>query len=161
MLEDATFWVLVALILFTGLVLYLRAPRMITRALDKRGEEINAELDEARKLREEAQAVLAEYQRKAREAEQEAEEIIEQARREGEAFAIDAQRRSDEYVERRTKIAEQKIEQAESVALQEVRSLSVDLAIAAAERVLAGKVKGAEAERLVTEAIAEAKTRLH
>ena len=161
MLEDATFWVLVALILFIGLVLYLRAPRMITRALDKRAEEINAELDEARKLREEAQSVLAEYQRKAREAEQEAEEIIEQARREGAAFAVDAQRRSDEYVERRTKIAEQKIEQAETVALQEVRSLSADLAIAAAERVLAGKVKGAEAERLVSEAIDEAKARLH
>lgn len=161
MFEDATFWVLVALILFLALVIYLRVPRMVTGALDKRAEAITSELDEARKLREEAQSVLAEYQRKAREAEQEAEEIIEQARREGAAYAVDAQRRSDEYVARRTKIAEQKIEQAESVALQEVRSLSADLAIAAAERVLAAKVTGAEAERLIADAISEAKSRLH
>ena len=161
MFEDASFWVLVALILFVGLVLYLRAPRLVTNVLDRRGEEITAELDEARKLREEAQSLLAEYQRKAREAEQEAEEIIEQARREGESYAADAHQRSDEYVARRAKIAEQKIVQAETVALQEVRSLSADLAIAAAERVLAGRVQGAEAERLVTEAINEAKERLH
>ncbi len=161
MLEDPAFWVLVALIIFLAIVLYIKAPRLVTGALDRRAEAVSKELDEARKLREEAQALLAEYQRKAREAEQEAEEIIEQARREAAAYATEAQRKSDEYVERRAKIAEQKISQAETVALQEVRSLSADLAIAAAERVLAAKVKGAEAAKLVTEAIDEAKARLH
>jgi F-type H+-transporting ATPase subunit b len=161
MFEDAAFWVLIALLLFLGLVLYLRAPRMVTQALDKRAEGIKNELDEARKLREEAQSVLADYQRKAREAEQEAEEIVEAARREAAAYATEAVRRTDEYVARRTKIAEQKIAQAETVALQEVRSLSTDLAIAAAERILTAKVKGAEAEKLISEAISEAKARLH
>jgi F-type H+-transporting ATPase subunit b len=161
MFEDATFWVLIALILFIGLVVYLRAPQMITRALDKRAQDIKTELDEARKLREEAQSVLADYQRKAREAEQEAEEIIDAARREATAYAAEAVERTDEYVARRTRIAEQKIAQAETVALQEVRSLSTDLAIAAAERILMSKVKGAEAEKLISEAISEARKRLH
>jgi F-type H+-transporting ATPase subunit b len=161
MFEDATFWVLIALILFIALVIYLRAPRLVTQALDKRAEAVKTELDEARKLREEAQSVLADYQRKAREAEQEAEEIIDAARREASAYAAEAVQRTDEYVERRTKIAEQKIAQAETVALQEVRSLSTDLAIAAAERILTAKVKGAEAEKLISEAIDEAKARLH
>ena len=161
MFEDATFWVLIALILFIGLVIYLRAPRLVTQALDKRANDIKAELDEARKLREDAQSVLADYQRKAREAEQEAEEIIDAARREASAYAAEAVQRTDEYVARRTKIAEQKIEQAETVALQEVRSLSTDLAITAAERILKAKVKGAEAEKLISEAISEAKNRLH
>jgi len=161
MFEDATFWVLIALILFIALVIYLRAPRLVTQALDKRAEAVKTELDEARKLREEAQSVLADYQRKAREAEQEAEEIIDAARREASAYAAEAVQRTDEYVERRTKIAEQKISQAETVALQEVRSLSTDLAIAAAERILTAKVKGAEAEKLISEAIDEAKARLH
>jgi F-type H+-transporting ATPase subunit b len=161
MFEDATFWVLIALILFIGLVIYLRAPRLVTKALDKRADDIKAELDEARKLREDAQSVLADYQRKAREAEQEAEEIIDAARREASAYATEAVQRTDEYVARRTKIAEQKIEQAETVALQEVRALSTDLAITAAERILKAKVKGAEAEKLISEAISEAKNRLH
>jgi F-type H+-transporting ATPase subunit b len=161
MFEDATFWVLIALILFIALIVYLRAPQLVTKALDKRARDIKTELDEARKLREEAQSVLADYQRKAREAEQEAEEIIDAARREASAYAAEAVQRTDDYVARRTKIAEQKIAQAETVALQEVRSLSTDLAIAAAERILTSKVKGAEAEKLISEAISEAKKRLH
>jgi F-type H+-transporting ATPase subunit b len=161
MFEDATFWVLIALILFIGLIVYLGAPQMITKALDKRAQDIKTELDEARKLREEAQSVLADYQRRAREAEHEAEEIIEAARREASAYAAEAVQRTDEYVARRTRIAEQKIAQAETVALHEVRSLSTDLAIAAAERILTSKVKGAEAEKLISDAISEAKKQLH
>ncbi len=161
MLEDTSFWATVALLLFIGVLLYFRVPRMITSALDSRADKISSELDEARRLREEAQAVLAEYQRKAREAEQEAEEIIEQAKREAAAYAEEAMRRTDEYVERRTKLAEQKIEQAEAGALQEVRSLSAELAIEAAQRILTKKVTGEEADKLVSEAIDEAKARLH
>lgn len=161
MFEDATFWATVALVGFIGVLLYFKAPKMIAGALDRRAEAISKELDEARKLREEAQSVLADYQRKAREAEQEAEEIIEQAKREAAAYAAEAVQRTDEYVARRTKIAEQKIAQAESVALQEVRSLSAELAISAAQRILADKVTGAEADKLITDAIAEAKARLH
>jgi F-type H+-transporting ATPase subunit b len=159
--EDLSFWALVGLIIFIGIVLYFRVPKMVAGILDKRAETIRNELDEARRLREEAQGLLAEYQRKAREAEHEAEEIIEQARREAVAYAADAVRKTDEYVARRTKIAEQKIVQAEAQALQEVRGLSTDVAIAAAERILRAKVAGTEAERLVTGAINEVKARLH
>ena len=161
MFESETTWVLIALVMFIGVLFYFKVPRMITDVLDRRADAISEELDEARKLREEAQSVLADYQRKAREAEQEAEEIIELARREASSYAAEAAQRTDEYVTRRTNIAEQKIAQAESVALREVRSMSADLAVAAAERILAAKVKGAEAEKLVAEAIAEAKARLH
>ena len=161
MLEDATFWAFVALVLFLGLMVYLKVPGVVTAALDKRAETIRKELDEARRLREEAQALLAEYQRKGREAETEAEEIIDQAKREADALGKEAGRRLDEYVASRTKLAEQKIAQAETVALHEVRALSADLAISAAERILTAKVAGTEAAKLVADAIGELKTRLH
>jgi F-type H+-transporting ATPase subunit b len=161
MLETDTFWALAGLILFVGVLLYFKVPGLLTAALDRRADAVRNELDEARRLREEAQAVLAEYQRKARDAEHEAEEITEQARREAAAYAAEAVQRTDEYVARRTKIAEQKIAQAETMALQEVRALSADLAIAAAERILTAKVAGTEAAKLVSDAIGELKTRLH
>jgi F-type H+-transporting ATPase subunit b len=161
MFETDTFWALVGLILFVGVVLYFRVPRLVASSLDKRAATIKNELDEARRLREEAQALLAEYQRKAREAEHEAEDIVQQARREAAAYATEAMQRTDEYVARRTKIAEQKIAQAESVALNEVRALSAELAVAAAEQILKAKVTGPDAEKLVADAIGEVRTRLH
>lgn len=161
MLADASFWALVALVLFFAVIIYFRAPGAITASLDKRSEAIRTELDEARRLREEAQALLAEYQRKAREAEQETEEIISQARREADAYAAEARQRTDEYVERRTRLAEQKIAQAEAQALAEVRSRSVDVAIAAAERILSERVTGKEAEALVSRSIDEVKAKLN
>ena len=161
MLETDTFWALVGLILFIGVVIYFKVPGIVASFLDKRAIGIKNELDEARRLREEAQALLAEYQRKAREAEQEAEDIVQQAKREAAAYATEAMQRTDEYVTRRAKIAEQKIAQAESVALHEVRTLSAELAVSAAERILKAKVAGADAEKLVADAIGEVRTRLH
>ncbi|MCW5695880.1 MAG: F0F1 ATP synthase subunit B [Bauldia sp.] len=161
MFEDPAFWALVALILFLALLVYLKVPGQLAGALDKRAEGIKRELDEARRLRDEAQTLLAEYQRKAREAEREAEDIIDQARKEAAAFADEAKRKSEEQVARRTQMAEQKIGQAEAQALLEVRSLSADLAIAAAERILMAKVEGTTAQKLVADAIGEVKARLH
>jgi F-type H+-transporting ATPase subunit b len=161
MLEDATFWALVALVIFLGLMIYLKVPGMVTSTLDKRAVTIRAELDEARKLREEAQALLAEYQRKGREAETEAEEIIDQARREAEAIAGEATRRLEEYVASRTRMAEEKIAQAEAQAIQEVKSLSADVAIAAAEKILGAKVKGAAADALISRSISDVKSKLN
>jgi len=145
-LEDAAFWALIALILFFALVLYLKVPAMLGGILDSRVDAIRKELDDARKLREEAQAVLAEYQRKAREAEGEAVEIVDQAKREAEALSIEAARRIEDYVASRTRLAEQKIAQAESQALQEVQALSADVAVAAAERILTARAKGKTVE---------------
>ncbi len=158
---EAPFWALVSLIIFLGIVVYLKVPGQLTSSLDKRAQGIRDELDQARKLREEAQALLAEYQRKAREAEAEAEEIIDQAKREAEALAGEAQKRMEEYVVSRTRMAEQKIAQAEAQAIQEVRALSADVAVAAAETILAGQVKGEAGAALIDEAIGEVKAKLN
>jgi F-type H+-transporting ATPase subunit b len=158
---DAPFWALVSLIVFLAIMVYLKVPGMVIAFLDKRAETIRDELDQARKLREEAQALLAEYQRKAREAESEAEEIVDQARREAEALAVEAKRRMEDYVASRTRLAEEKIAQAEAQAVQEVRALSADVAIAAAEKILAARVKGEAGDRLIARAIDDVKTKLH
>jgi F-type H+-transporting ATPase subunit b len=161
MLEDPTFWALVGLILFFVLIIYMKVPGKLTAALDNRAETIRAELEQARKLREEAQALLAEYQRKAREADAEVEEIIDQARREAEAFGAEAKKRVEDYVVSRTRMAEGKIAQAEAQAIREVRALSADVAIGAAQRILAARARGAAAEGLINQAIDDVKSKLH
>lgn len=161
MLEDPTFWALVALIIFLGAMVYLKVPGMVTSALDKRANTIREELDGARRLREQAQALLADYQRKGREAETEAEEIIEQAKREAEALAAESGKRLEEYVANRTRQAEEKIAQAEAQALQEVRALSAEVAISAAEKILGAKVKGSAANTLIARSIGEVKSKLN
>ncbi len=158
---EAPFWALVSLIIFLGIVVYLKVPGQLAAGLDKRAQGIRDELEQARKLREEAQALLADYQRKAREAEAEAEDIIDQAKREAEALAAEAQKRMEEYVAGRTRLAEQKIAQAEVQALQEVRALSADVAVAAAERILAARVKGEAGVALIDKAIGEVKAKLN
>jgi F-type H+-transporting ATPase subunit b len=160
-LEDATFWAFVGFVLFFAIVIYLKVPGMLAAGLDKRAETIRGELDQARKLREEAQALLAEYQRKAREAASEAEEIVEQAKREAEALSAEAKKRMEDYVASRTRMAEQKIAQAEHQALQEVKALSADVSIAAAETILSAKVKGEAGAALVSRAIGDIRGKLN
>jgi F-type H+-transporting ATPase subunit b len=161
MLEDATFWALVGLVLFFALIVYLKVPGMIASSLDDRAAAIRDELEVARKLREEAEALLADYKRRAAEAEGEAASIVEHAKREAEALTVEARRRMEEYVTSRTRLAEQKIAQAETQAVQEVRALSADVAIAAAEKLLAARVKGETAAALVEKAIGDVKSRLN
>ncbi|MEO1397257.1 MAG: F0F1 ATP synthase subunit B, partial [Pseudomonadota bacterium] len=139
---DSTFFAFVGLILFLGLVAYLKVPGMIGRNLDSRSDKIKNDLEEARTLREEAQQLLAEYQRKRKEAEKEAEEIIASAGREAAALKKESERKMDEYVTRRTMLAEQKIQQAESQAVADVRAASVDVAVQAAEAVIGAKLTG-------------------
>lgn len=160
-LHEPKFWVLVAFVLFALILLYNRVPSMIGKMLDQRAHAIKKELDEARRLREEAQALLADYQKKAREAENEAKSIIEQAQREAEAMAADTQRSLKESLERRTKMAEDKIARAEAQALSEVRATAVDTAIAAAEQLLQGRAAGAEAASLIDQSIRELKGKLN
>ncbi len=161
MLSDAAFWALVGLVIFLGLMVYVKVPGLITGALDKRADTIRDELEQARSLREEAQAVLAEYQRRAREAEGEAEEIIDQATREADAIAVEAGHKLEEYVASRTRQAEQKIAQAEAQAVQEVLTLSADVAVAAAERILSHRVTGKLADAQIADAIRDVKARLN
>jgi F-type H+-transporting ATPase subunit b len=158
---DAPFWALVSLILFFAVVMYMKVPGTLGSGLDKRATTIRSELEQAKKLREEAEALLQEYQRKAKSAETEAAGIIEQAKREAVALAAEGKRRIEEYVESRTRLAETKIAQAEQQALQEVRALSADLAVAAAEKLLGERVQGEGANALVARSIADVKTKLN
>jgi len=158
---DAPFWALVSLVLFFAVVIYMKVPGTLGSGLDKRATTIRNELEQAKKLRQEAEALLQEYQRKAKSAETEAAGIIEQAKREAVALAAEGKRRIEEYVESRTRLAETKIAQAEQQALQEVRALSADLAVAAAEKLLGERVQGEGANALVARSIADVKTKLN
>lgn len=158
---DATFWAFVALVIFLGIVVYLKVPGMIAKALDERADRIRNELEEARKLREEAQALLAEYQKKRKEAEKEAAEIVESAKREAEAITAEAKQKTDEYVVRRTAMAEQKIAQAEADAMEQVRNSAVDMAVAAATTIIGKKVTGKTATDLFKKSLDEVKARMN
>lgn len=136
---DATFWALVALIIFFVLIAYLKVPAMITRALDARAGKIRDELETARRLREEAQQLLAEFQRRRKEAEKDAADLVAAAKREADMMLAEAHAKTEDYVTRRTAMAEQKIAQAEREAVNEVRSTAVDIAVEAARRLLAEK----------------------
>jgi F-type H+-transporting ATPase subunit b len=161
MLATPEFWVLISFILFIGLLVYLKVPAKVATMLDERAARIAKELDEARRLREEAQGLLAEYQRKRRDAEKEAEAIIAQAREEAEVFAVETRQKFSEMIERRVRIAEEKIAQAEVQAVKDVRSAAADLAIAAATRIIAEDVQGERADQLVEASIADLKNRLN
>lgn len=158
---DATFWAFISLILFLALVAYLKVPGMVAKALDQRADRIRRELEDARALREEAQQLLAEYQRKRHEAEQEAAELVTAAKREAEGIVADAKAKTEEYVTRRTTLAEQKIAQAERDAVNEVRARAVDVAVAAASKILSDKVDGQVSGSLFDQSISQLKTKLN
>src|SRR5690606_6891563 len=147
--------------LFFAVVVYFKAPAMIGKALDDRADRIRKELDEARNLREEAQQLLAEYQRKRKEAEQEAAELVEAARREADGIIAEAKAKSEEYVARRTELAEIKIAQAERDAIAEVRSNAVSIAIAAAGKLLQERVDDKVRSDLFRSTLDELKSKLH
>ncbi|MCB1421535.1 MAG: F0F1 ATP synthase subunit B [Nitratireductor sp.] len=158
---DATFWALIALIIFLGVVVYMKVPGMLTKNLDERADKIRNDLEEARRLREEAQELLAEYQRKRKEAEQEASDIVAAAERDAELMAKEAEEKTADFVARRTAMAEQKIAQAQAQAVADVRASAVEIAIAAAGKIVEGKVSGATADKLIKDSIAEVKARLN
>lgn len=159
-LSNPSFWVAVAFFGFLGLILYYQVPALVGKMLDDRADRIRAELDEARRLREEAQALLADYQKKREAAEEEAKAIVEQARREADSLASETRKGLIETLERRSKLAEDKIARAEAQALAEVRSVAVDTAIAAAERILQGQV-GPSGASLVDQSIRDLKGKLN
>jgi F-type H+-transporting ATPase subunit b len=157
---DNSFWALVGLILFLAIIWYVRAPQKVGKSLDDRAVRIREEIEEARELKEEAKQQLAEYQRRRREAEQEAQDILAAAKREAALLLEDARRRNDEYIARRTTMAETKIAQAESDAIAEVRASAVDLAVAAAAKILADR-QASEGDRFVGESIGAVRQHLN
>jgi F-type H+-transporting ATPase subunit b len=158
---DATFWAFIALVIFVGVVIYFKVPGLIGKSLDERAAKIRSELDEAQRLREEAHQLLGEYQKKRKEAEQEASEIVAAAKREAEALVEDAHKKTEEYVARRAALAEQKIGQAERDAVAEVRSIAVDVATEAARTVLAAKVDAKASAELFKDSLKAVQSKLN
>ncbi len=154
-------WVAIAFLIFVAILIKLNLPNRLFKALDDRSARIKAELDEALKLRKEAEGVLAEYRRRQGEAEKTAEAIILNARAEADRMAAEAQAKVEEFVARRTKMAETKIAQAETQALADVRAAAVDAAIAAAEAMLVKTMHGDAAEALVAQGIGDLKAKLN
>jgi len=158
---DQTFFAFVALLIFLALIVYLKVPGMMAKSLDDRADQIRNELAEAKRLREEAQHLLAEYQRKRKEAEAEAAHIVAAAEREAEMLTAEAKKKTEEFVANRTALSEQKIKQAETDAMKAVRSAAVDLAIAAAGSVLAKRADAKIQSDLFQNAVGEVKARLN
>ena len=161
LLLDAETWVALAFLLFLGVLAYVGVPKLIAKSLDERGARIRAELDEARRLKDEAAALLAEYQRKRGEAESEAQGIVAGARAEAERLAVEAKAKVEDFVSRRTQIAETKIAQAEAQALADVRAAAADAAVAAAEKILSEETKGRLAAELIAKGIDDVRKKLN
>ena len=160
LLQSPEFWVAVAFLILVGAG-FKKVRDALTAALDGRAAKIKAQLDEAQSLREEAQALLAEYQRKQHGAEAEAQAFIEHAKTEAARSRDQAQADLEKAIERREQQALEKIEQAEAAALKEVRDQAVDLAIAATAKLLSENVAAEKGDALVDEAIAELPEKLH
>jgi F-type H+-transporting ATPase subunit b len=158
---DATFYALVALVLFLGVVLWAGAHKKAGSALDDRAAQISKELADARKLREEAEALLAEYKQKRLDAEKEAQNIVTRAKSDAATYAEEAKRKLADSLDRRTKQAEQKIAQAEAAAIKDVRAAAADRAVALATKTLASNLSGKGGDGLIAESIAAVKSQLN
>lgn len=161
MLFEAEFWVLVAFLIFGGVIYYVGGFAKIMDALDARGRRVRAELDEAKRLREEAAAVLTEYKGRREEALREADAIVAAAREEAERVGREAHERMSQFVTRRTAAAEAKIAQAEIQAAQQVRAAAADAAVRVSEAVLRQEMAGAAGQDLLARSLAEVRTKLH
>ncbi|HEY4982665.1 MAG TPA: ATP F0F1 synthase subunit B [Pseudolabrys sp.] len=161
MLMEPETWVALAFVAFVAGLGYLGVHRMVAKSLDERSARIKAELDEARKLKDEAAKLLADYQRKRQEAEGEAQEIIAGAKAEAERLAVEAKTKIEEFVARRTKMAETKIAQAEAQATADVRSAAAEAAVAAAEKILSQETKGKLANELIAKGIEDVRKKLN
>jgi F-type H+-transporting ATPase subunit b len=159
-LQSAEFWVLIAFLILVGAVAK-KVWAALTAGLDARAGRIKSHLDEAEKLREDAQSLLAEYQRKQHAAAEEAAGIVAQAKAEAERIREQAEADLEQALKRREQQAIEKIAQAEVEALGEVRNQAVDLAMAASRRLLADNIDEGKAARLVDEAIKDLSGRLH
>jgi len=158
---DASFFALVALIIFLGIVAYAGGFKAMGAGLDGRAARIRNDLEHAAKLRKEAEALLAEYKQKRIDAEKEAASIISAAKADAEEYAAETRRKLSESLDRRTKQAEQKIAQAEAAAIKDVKNAATELAIAAAQNLVAQAAKGATSDQLIASSIQAVKNRLN
>ena len=157
---EAEFWVFLAFVAFLGVLGYFGMHNKLLQGIDNRRDRIRTELDEARRLKDEAQALLARYEQRQHEVEREAEAIIAGAKAEAERLAAEAAAKVEEFVTRHTRMAQDKIAQTEAQALADVRSAAADAAVAAASSVLAATVKDGIADNLLAQGVADLKTKL-
>jgi len=157
---DASFWVAAAFVVFVGVLARLAYGRIV-EALDARGERIRAEIEEARSLREEAQQYLAACQRKHRDAVKEAEEIVAQARADADRMVARAAADLEAEVERRAELARAKIARAEARVIADIRDMAVDVAVAAATRLVRDRLGEERARGIVDDAISELGRQVH
>ena len=161
MFLEAEFWVAVAFVILMAIFAYVGVHRTVLKALDHRGERIKAELDDARRLKDEAAKVLEQYKARRASAEREAEEIITGAKADAERIASEARAKMEDFVVRRTKTAESKIALAEAQALADVRAAAAEAAIAAASTILSQSVKGEVADDLLSKGIQDVREKLN
>jgi F-type H+-transporting ATPase subunit b len=161
MLSNPTFWVAVSFVIFMGIVVKAGAVKSITEALDARGRKIADDLAEAKRLRAEAEALLAEYEGKRKAAEREAAEIVATAKTDAERMAKDAEAKLADFIARRTKAVEVKIAQAEAQATADVKAAAADAAAAAAEQILRGAMSGKAGADAIAAGLADVRKRLN
>lgn len=161
LLHEPELWVGVGFVMVVGLLLYVGVPKLVGGMLDARAAAIKSELDEARRLREEAHALLESYKQKAAGAEKEAEAIVVEARAEAERFAAESRAALQSLIERRAKGAQDKIAQAEAAALAEIRSMAADAATAAAEKLIVARMDAKRTGTLIAESIKDLSSKLN
>jgi F-type H+-transporting ATPase subunit b len=161
LLYDGHFVFGIAFFLFLGLLAYLGVHKMLGKALDDRADRIRAELDEVRRLREEAQATFADFERKQREVHEQADEIVDHAKLEAKQAAENAKADLAASIERRLRGADEQIAMAEANAVREVRNQAIQIAVAAAAEVMAARLSDDKADALVEDAIKSVGERIH
>jgi F-type H+-transporting ATPase subunit b len=161
MFSEPEFWVAVGFVILMGVFAYVGVHRTVLTSLDHRRDRIKAELDDARRLKDEAAKLLAEYKARQAAAEREAQEIISSAKAEAERIAAEAKVKMEDFVARRTKTAESKIALAEAQAIADVRSAAADAAVAAATTILSKSMKASIADELLAKGIDEVRAKLN
>ena len=160
-LGNTDFVVTLGFLLFLAVLVYFKVPTLLMGMLDKRAEGIKSELDEARALREEAQTILASYERKQKEVQEQADRIVAHAKEEAALAAEQAKADLEKSIERRMAAAEEQIAMAEAGAVKEVRNTAVKVAVAAARDVIAKQMTAADGNKLIDAAIQDVGEKLH
>ncbi|OIP87121.1 MAG: ATP F0F1 synthase subunit B [Rhodobacterales bacterium CG2_30_65_12] len=160
-LGNTEFIVLLAFIVFIAVLIYYKVPGMVAGMLDKRADGIKADLNEARALREEAQTILASYERKHKQVAEQAAHIVEHAKRESAEAAEAAKAELKASIVRRIAAAEEQIKSAEAAAVKEVRDTAIAVSIGAAQDLIAKQMTAADGNRLIDDAIHDVETKLH
>ncbi len=160
-LNNTTFVVTIAFVLFVAVLLYLKVPGLVGGILDKRAEAIKSEIDEARALRDEAQAILASYERKQKEVQELADKIVETAKDEAKLAAKQAKIDLKDAIKRRLQAAEDQIASAEASAIKEVRDTAISVATAVAGEIITSKMSAKDASSMIDVAIKDVGAKLH